>query len=54
MAHNAPEPEDSSCPPGQRWGPYASRDEAMHWKEKAERRNEAWDEDDRRWEEGDE
>jgi hypothetical protein len=52
MAHNEPEREDSHCPPGQRWGPYATREEALHWREKAERRNDEWDEEDRRWEEG--
>jgi hypothetical protein len=35
-------------------GPYASREEAAQALESARRRTEAWDEEDRRWREGDE
>jgi hypothetical protein len=45
LDHQAPEPADSSCPPGRRLGPYPSREAAEHWKEKVEERNAAWDAD---------
>jgi hypothetical protein len=31
-------------------GPYASRAAAEHWRDRVEVRNEAWDDDDERWE----
>jgi hypothetical protein len=31
-------------------GPYPTREAAEHWRERVELRNEAWDEDDERWE----
>jgi hypothetical protein len=34
-------------------GPYASREEAAHALERARERTETWDEQDRRWREGD-
>jgi hypothetical protein len=34
-------------------GPYASREEASHALERARERTETWDEQDRRWREGD-
>jgi hypothetical protein len=30
-------------------GPYASRDAAERWRDRVEGRNEAWDDDDERW-----
>jgi len=33
-----------------RLGPYDSRDEAEHWRERVEQRNAAWEAEDRRWE----
>jgi hypothetical protein len=30
-------------------GPYASRAEAEHWRDRVEQRNEAWDEADEEW-----
>jgi hypothetical protein len=53
MRHQDVEPADKGCPPDQRMGPYSSPGEARRWREKVEARNEAWDEDDKRWE-GDE
>jgi hypothetical protein len=53
LDHEAAEPGTSSCPPSRRWGPYPSRDAAEHWRERAEQRNEAWDDADEAWE-GDE
>ncbi len=50
MRHQAVEPADRGCPPDQRTGPYATEEEARHWRDKVEARNEAWEEEDRRWE----
>jgi hypothetical protein len=50
LDHNAAEPVDSSCPPGRRWGPYKSREEAEHWRDRVTERNEEWDASDREWE----
>ncbi|MGI9645416.1 MAG: hypothetical protein ACR2O6_08925 [Ilumatobacteraceae bacterium] len=33
-------------------GPYPSKYEAEHWKDKVDERNQAWDDDDEAWEEG--
>jgi hypothetical protein len=33
-------------------GPYPSRYEAEHWKDKVEARNKSWDESDDEWEQG--
>ena len=52
LDHEAAEPVDSSCPPGRRWGPYKSREEAEHWRDKVTERNQEWDASDRDWEEG--
>jgi hypothetical protein len=54
LEHQRAESADQSCPPDRRMGPYSSADEAQHWREKVEARNEAWDEEDRRWEGEDE
>ena len=40
------------CPPIDRLGPYATREEAERALITARERTEAWDEEDRRWEEG--
>ena len=37
-------------PADQVLGPYATREAAEHWRERVELRNEAWDEEDERWE----
>ncbi len=52
LDHNAAEPGDTHCPPDRRWGPYASKEEAERWREKAAARNEQWDREDEEWEEG--
>ncbi len=41
---------DHRCPPDRRMGPYASRDEARHWRDRVEARNDEWEAEDRRWE----
>jgi hypothetical protein len=43
----AENPPDS--PGNRRLGPYGSRAEAEHWRERLDARNEKWDEDDARW-----
>ncbi len=50
LDHERAEPADEACAPAQRLGPYASKEEAIHWQDRVEARNEAWDEEDRRWE----
>lgn len=34
-------------------GPYATRAEAMNWRDKVEERNEGWDDADKEWERAD-
>jgi hypothetical protein len=43
LRHKAAEPADTDCPPGERLGPYPTKDAAVHWKEGFDRRNQAWD-----------
>jgi hypothetical protein len=50
LRHRRVEPADEGCANDQRLGPYSSPEEAEHWKDKVEARNEAWDEEDRAWE----
>ena len=50
LAHKRAEPADVACGAEQRLGPYESEQEAVRWRERVEARNEAWDEEDRRWE----
>jgi hypothetical protein len=54
LAHSRAEDGSSTCPPDQRMGPYQSREEAEHWRDKVEARNEKWDREDREWEGDDE
>lgn len=49
MQHARAEPEDTTCPPADRLGPYASKQAAEHWREQVEARNDRWDEEDRAW-----
>jgi hypothetical protein len=48
VKHQRVETGDDICPPIDRLGPYGSREEASKALEKAEERNQAWD-DDPRW-----
>jgi hypothetical protein len=48
LRHNQPE-RGVWCPADERLGPYESADEAARWQERVEARNEAWEEQDRRW-----
>lgn len=51
VKHKRVEDESNICPPIDRLGPYASREEAERALATAEERNEAWDEEDREWNE---
>jgi hypothetical protein len=48
LEHKAVEGADG-CRAEVRMGPYRTRAEAEHWKDKVEARNEAWEAEDRRW-----
>ena len=50
MDHKRVEAASGACPPDRCMGPYETQDEAAHWKRTVEARNEAWDQEDRRWE----
>lgn len=52
--HQRAEPEGEQCRASNRLGPYRSRQEALHWREQAEAREERWREQDRKWEGEDE
>lgn len=48
LEHGRAERGDAtSCPPGDRMGPYETAAAAEHWKDRLEARNEAWDREDR-------
>ena len=51
MDHGRAEEASEACRPADRLGPYRSKEEAIHWKDRVEARNEEWEEEDRRWEE---
>ncbi len=46
LKHERAEPESERCRAVDRMGPYATRDEAEHWREKVEERNREWRADD--------
>ena len=50
LEHNRVERAGEGCRLDHAMGPYATEADAANWKAKAESRNDAWDEDDRRWE----
>ena len=49
LKHGRAEGAEGACPPEDRMGPYGSREEAEHWKDRVEARNEKWDREDREW-----
>ena len=49
LDHGAAEEASSDCPPDRRMGPYPTRDDAEHWKDRVESRNDKWDADDASW-----
>ena len=50
LEHDKVEREGEGCRLDRAMGPYATAEAAANWKQTAEARNEAWDEEDRRWE----
>ena len=50
LRHRQPEPEGEQCGAVDRLGPYASREDALRWKDRVEARNRQWDDEDERWE----
>jgi len=50
LEHSTVEPAREGCPADRRMGPYSSPEEARNWKARSEAREEAWEEEDRRWE----
>lgn len=51
--HARAEPEGEQCAAVDRLGPYPTEEEARHWRERVDERNEAWREQDRRWRDDD-
>lgn len=49
LRHSRPEPAAEACRAVDRLGPYRSKDEAEHWRERVEERNAAWEAEDERW-----
>ena len=49
LRHERPEREGEQCEADDRLGPYASREDAVNWRERVEQRNEQWEEEDERW-----
>ncbi len=49
LRHRRVEPRQG-CPERDRLGPYESQEEAARWHERVEDRNDAWAEQDERWE----
>jgi hypothetical protein len=45
LRHRRPE-QGPGCPPEERMGPYPSQEAARNWREKADQRTRAWDDDD--------
>lgn len=48
LRHGRAEPASEVCRAKDRMGPYRSKSEAEHWRERVEERNAAWDAEDRR------
>ncbi len=49
LDHNAAEPAYHACSADNRMGPYPTKEAAVHWKDKVEARNKAWDDADKEW-----
>jgi hypothetical protein len=49
VRHERAEEEADACPAEDRLGPYDSKEEAQHWRERVDARNDRWDEQDREW-----
>lgn len=46
LKHRRAESYDNVCPADERMGPYASKEDAENWRERAEARNREWDAED--------
>lgn len=49
LRHRRAEPAATACGSDLRMGPYDSAEDAEGYAERAEARNESWEEEDRRW-----
>lgn len=49
LEHQRPERDGARCRSAQLMGPYASEAQALAWKDRAEARNDAWDDEDEAW-----
>ena len=49
LDHKRAEDADHACRAEVRLGPYASKAEAEHWRERVDARNARWDAEDRAW-----
>jgi hypothetical protein len=49
-AHKRVEPAHEACGMDQRIGPFDTPEQAEHWQDRVEQRNEDWDTADRAWE----
>ncbi len=50
LDHRRVEPAESVCGAKARVGPFRSAEEAEHWQDRVDERNESWDAADRAWE----
>lgn len=50
LEHDRVEQEGETCRADNRLGPYDSAEAARNWKDRVEKRNETWDEEDEEWE----
>jgi hypothetical protein len=49
LRHNRVEDADHACRAEDRLGPYDTKEEAEHWRERVEARNAKWEAEDRAW-----
>jgi hypothetical protein len=49
LTHEKVEPDADRCASANALGPYATADEAAHALDRVAQRNDAWDEEDKRW-----
>lgn len=50
LEHDRVEADEDRCRADNRLGPYASAEAARNWRNRVDARNEAWEEQDERWE----
>jgi hypothetical protein len=49
LRHRRAEDAEHACRAEDRLGPYPSKEDAEHWRERAQARNERWEAEDRAW-----